>query len=315
MRWMELSLDAMPEAIDWITTLLAIVDSGEEQAISLTYDAIAPAAATNWTFRVRLSFADDAQSRTRVERLMERLAPLQRAGCIAEPQVTLLPEQPTLLDRPLVQPIGQRFVILSPSADLPPEFQARIPLRLEPSHAFGSGWHPATQLSLQLLERQVTSGMKTLDLGCGSGVLSLAMAQLGAQVMAIDTDPCAVQSTQATVRLNHFEDAVTVQLGSLPNGSTLGHWMGGELSEPVPAIAPIAGFDLIVANILARVHLTLAADYVHALRPRSGILVTAGYTVDYAEDINQVFSAVGLECVDRQQSHDWLALTHRFPPH
>jgi ribosomal protein L11 methyltransferase len=309
MHWIELSLDAAPEAIDWITTLLA--NANWDGGCSLVYAPIEPPTEAIWAFRVQLYWPNDVQARTRLDHLVQLLTPLQRTGLITQPEAATLPEIPAQPN--LAYAIGQRFVILSPTAIAPA--QDKILLRLEPSHAFGSGLHPATQLSLQLLERHVTAGMNTLDLGCGSGILSVAMAKLGARVLAIDTDAIAVRATQAAMQFNGVTAAVTVELGSLATGSTLGHWMGGDLPAPVTPIAAIARFDLIVANILARIHLALAADYRHALRQssrQSGILITAGYALDYAAEVDQALSAVGFECVDRQQSQDWIALAHRL---
>ena len=100
--------------------------------------------------------------------------------------------------------------------------------------------------------------MQVLNLGCGSGILSVALAKLGAGVLALDNDPAAVQAAKANVELNAVQQQVTVMQGSLGTGARLGHWMGWMALGEVQPIQGQAAFDLIVANILARVH--IAAD-------------------------------------------------------
>ena len=128
-------------------------------------------------------------------------------------------------------------------------------------------------------------------------------------MLALDNEPAAVQSAEATVRLNQMESQVTVKLGSLGQGSKLGHWMGGELS-PAPALALNAQFDLIAANILARIHIALAADYRTALRP-NGILITAGFTQEFEPEIQAAFAEAGFLPLETLRFNDWVALAHR----
>jgi ribosomal protein L11 methyltransferase len=185
---------------------------------------------------------------------------------------------------------------------------------LQNSLAFGSGLHPATILSLRLLERHVQPELHALDLGSGSGILSIAIAKLGAKVFAIDNDPIAVAATEDAVQRNQVTQMVTAMCASLGRASKLGHWMGGDSVENVPAIASDQKFDLIVANIFARVHISLAADFYKALRSTSthtGILITAGYTSDREEDITSAMSAVGFKLCDRAQIDEWIAIAYR----
>ena len=205
--------------------------------------------------------------------------------------------------------IGQRFVVLATDAVYQP-CPDEILLRLKPSLAFGSGLHPATMLSVRLLERYVTPGMKALDLGCGSGILSVAIAKLGAQVLALDNDAIAVQATQATIQDNQVEAQVTVQCGSLGDGSSLGHWMSGTLTQEVSTVQA-SDLDLIVANILGRIHITLAADYRNALRP-NGLLITAGFTTDQELEVVAALQTVGFEALKYKRSGDWIAIAHRL---
>ena len=115
--------------------------------------------------------------------------------------------------------------------------------------------------------------------------------------MAIDNDPIAVTATEDAVERNQVTDQVTVACGSLGMASQLGHWMGGDSIGDVSEIKGDGQFDLIVANIFARVHISLAHDFYQALRNtsnHSGILITSGYTSDREEDITKAMNDVGL---------------------
>jgi ribosomal protein L11 methyltransferase len=317
MAWLELTVQAVPEAVDWVWTLLAEVEEVSDLQVIDLADAESPPADPSadvaWQFCLRWYIPDTGNVNLRVSDLTQRLSPMQRTGLISEAEIYRVDEKLVDLRAPTWHRIGQRFVVISGGqspSDLPPE---TIPLFLEPSFAFGSGFHPATILALRLLERHVRPGMQTLDLGSGSGILSVAMAKLGAQVLALDNDPQAIRATQAAVERNQVTPQVTAAIGSLGQGSELGHWMGGQLSDPVPAVQYVQCFNLIAANILARVHIALAADYSAALVP-NGLLITAGYTTEYADEIDAAFTSAGLELIETEVSQEWSTAAYRRKP-
>jgi ribosomal protein L11 methyltransferase len=214
-----------------------------------------------------------------------------------------------------VHRIGQRFVVLSEDVAYQPETTDTVPIRIKTSLAFGSGLHPATRLSLRLLERHMVPGMRVLDLGSGSGILSVAMAKLGAQVLALDNDSVAVEATQDAVERNGVAPQVRVMEGSLGSGSALGHWMGGEISDQISTVKAIAEFDLIMANILGRVHVALADDYRQALRQthaQGGKLITAGFTTDHEPEVTAALNAAGFTVIDSERFNDWVALAYQL---
>lgn len=316
MPLMELSLDTTHEAVDWVCTLLA--ENVEVADIQITeYVQPYPPESSQWTFTLRLYLPYDAQVRMRVEKIINLLSPLHRTGLTTEIQTTVVAEKAANADilKPLIHRIGKRFVVVAPDADYPSPTADELIIKLQPTLAFGSGLHPATILSLQLLERHVIPTMEVLDLGSGTGILSVAIAKLGAKVLALDNDPIAVQATQTAVTLNGVESQVKVMPGSLGAGSDMGHWMGGNSIANVAKIHTPKAFDLIVANILARIHIALAEDYRQALRQTNnhqGLLITAGFTTDHEESVTEALTTAGFEVFDCVRSHEWVALAHRY---
>jgi ribosomal protein L11 methyltransferase len=319
MSWMELSIDTTHEAVDWVSSLLAATDY--TGGVSVTpFDAETEASAdssdrSDWAFTIRLYLPDDYTANEAIDKIDSVLLPLHRTGLTTALQVTTVAEKPVASVSPApVNRIGERFVILAPDE----QYQAtahEIPIRLKKTFTFGSGLHPATITTLRLIERHLNPNMQTLDLGSGTGILSVAMAKLGASVLALDNDKLAVQATQDAVYRNGVAHRVTVMEGSLGQGSNLGHWMGLEAIDNTPTIQPTPAFDLIVANILARVHITLAHDFCHALRrtePHMGLLITAGFTTDYEADVKAAMTEAGFDCVDCERLDEWVSLVHRL---
>ncbi|MDZ8049951.1 MAG: 50S ribosomal protein L11 methyltransferase [Aulosira sp. ZfuVER01] len=316
MSWMELSLDTTNEAVDWVCTLLAKNNFTNNIHIKKYTVAESDEIKPNWTFTISFYLPYDSHANIRGSEIAKLLSPLQRTGMASDLQMALVGDKPAdaELASSLIHRIGQKFVVLS--ADMPYTAQAEeITLRLKSSLAFGSGLHPATILSLKLLERHITPAMNVLDLGSGSGILSVAIAKLGANVLALDNDTIAVQATQDAVSLNGVEQQVIAKEGSLGCGSDFGHWLGGDSIHNVPTVEAQNQFDLIVANIPARIHIALAADYQKALcqtNTHGGLVIAAGFTVDAEEDLAVAFTEEGFEYVDCERQNEWVALAYQL---
>ena len=172
---------------------------------------------------------------------------------------------------------------------------ALIDLLIDPALAFGSGHHESTNMCLALLSELTRAGVSALDVGCGSGILSIAMKKLGAKVSACDTDEQAVTATQQNAEKNG------VRIDQI--------WLGSvsSLNEQSSSAATQPQFDLIAANIIADVILILSADLKKALKP-GGKLVLSGILEKYKDRIEQAFS--DLSFIYMKQKNEWLSFVY-----
>ncbi len=179
---------------------------------------------------------------------------------------------------------------------------ALIDLLIDPALAFGSGHHESTNMCLALLSELARAGMSALDVGCGSGILSIAMKKLGAKVSACDTDEQAVSATQQNAEKNGVQ-IDKIWLGSI---SSLGE-QASSLSEQGSSKSAQPQFDLVVANIIADVILILSVDLKKALKP-GGRLVLSGILEKYKDRIEQAFS--DLNFVQMKKQNEWLSFVY-----
>jgi ribosomal protein L11 methyltransferase len=189
--------------------------------------------------------------------------------------------------------IGKKLVILP--AWIEKKYPGRLPIRINPGMAFGTGTHPTTQLCLEFLEELVKPEMTVFDIGCGSGILSAGAVILGAgSVVAVDIDPASVRSTTENCELNKVSDKVAIERGSAEL-IRCGHF--DTLQAP-----------LVVANILASVILVLLEERLADLVEPGGHLVLSGILAHQAQEIIQAANEQGLILNEIKQIEDWNAI-------
>lgn len=165
---------------------------------------------------------------------------------------------------------------------------------MDPGLAFGTGTHPSTQLSVQALELIIRGEEKIIDVGTGSGVLTIASSLLGAaEIYAYDVDDIAVQAAQNNIALNNLETKITVQ----KNDS-----LKDVIMEP----------DIIVANILANIILPLIPDAIHTLKT-GGYFISSGIISEQEDDLVEALEDVGFEIKQINQMEDWIAIIAQKP--
>lgn len=188
--------------------------------------------------------------------------------------------------------ISERFTIVPTWEEYSPVNSDELIIELDPGMAFGTGTHPTTVMCIQALERTVEKNDKIVDVGTGSGVLSIAAAMLGAErVTALDLDEVAVESARLNIELNKVHDIVEVSQNNLLDGVE-------------------RGADIVVANILAEVILRFTHD-VAAVVKQGGYFIASGIIQQKKQDVKEAMSAVGFEIEETLQMEDWVAIIGR----
>lgn len=183
---------------------------------------------------------------------------------------------------------GARLWIVPSWGELPRDEQA-IVIRLDPGLAFGTGSHPSTRLALAWLEQSLRGGERVLDYGCGSGILALTAAKLGAaEVAAVDLDPQALAACTANARIN-----------------------GVALQVAAPDALAAGDFDVIVANILARPLVALAPEFA-ARAPRGARLALSGILDAQASEVGEAYARdFDTSCAAREEGWTLIAGVRR----
>jgi ribosomal protein L11 methyltransferase len=162
-------------------------------------------------------------------------------------------------------------------------------IELDPGMAFGTGTHPTTVLCIQSLEKVLQEGDRVIDVGTGSGVLSIAAAMLGAsEILALDLDEVAVNSAKQNVSINKVDHLVTVSQNNL--------------------LDDIEGcYDLVVANILAEVIIRFVQNAARVLK-QDGLFITSGIINSKKTLVKESLLQYGFEIVEELQMEDWVAI-------
>lgn len=196
-------------------------------------------------------------------------------------------------------PIGEKLLIV-PQWLSPENPEHRIPVVLDPGMIFGTGAHASTQMCLRALEQTIHGGERVIDLGSGSGILSIAALLLGAQeATGVDIDPKAEDIARENAALN----GLTAPKFRAVTGNVIGDKaMMESLSE--------GGYDVVLANIVADVIIPLSAVVPHFLRP-DGVFICSGILNTRLPEVEQAIEAAGLTITQREMQEDWCRLTAR----
>lgn len=192
-------------------------------------------------------------------------------------------------------PIGKRLVVCPTWEEYTPG-EGELVMRLDPGMAFGTGTHHTTRLCAGMLEEAVTPGCRLLDMGTGSGILSIAALLLGAkEAVGVDIDPVAVRTAGENAALNGFgPERFTAVCGELVHDKKLADRIGG-------------GFDLIAANIVADVIIAVAPTFPRHLRP-GGTVICSGIILPRKDEVIAALEGQGLTVIEEQEKDGWCAI-------
>jgi ribosomal protein L11 methyltransferase len=193
--------------------------------------------------------------------------------------------------------VGERLMIVPAWLEQPAG--GRIPIRIDPGMAFGTGTHPTTQLCLQALEMAAPRAgctWEVIDLGCGTAILAIAALKLGAwHALGVDIDPEAIRAARENAQTNRVTANLDLGVGSL--------------DEIRSGAYTIRNARIVLANILAPVLIRLLGEGLGDILADGGVLILSGILQEQADDVQAAAQAHGLRLVARQQIGDWVALS------
>lgn len=299
-HWLEVSLTVEAELAEAVAEVLARYAPGGVVIEGITIGAgseelgqpVGP-------LRVYAYLPADSTLEEKRQKLAEGLWHLGRIRPLPAPQFRPLADQNWMENwKQYYQPVtvGQRLVVLPPWLENPQP--QRIPILIDPGMAFGTGTHPTTQLSLQLLEEYLQPGDQVLDVGCGSAILSISAVKLGASAAyGVDTDKTALKSAQENVARNQTEEQVLLLAGSLEQIR-----QGG---------LPVSQAPVAVANILAHILIRLLDDGLADLVLPGGVLLLSGILEEVEPEMMAALKKHNLHLEKRIQMDDWLGMAVR----
>ena len=186
--------------------------------------------------------------------------------------------------------IGEKIVIC-PAWERYTPAEGEIVIRMDPGMAFGTGTHETTRLVMRFLQDVIAGGERVLDLGCGSGILSLCASKLGASFCAAyDIDPVAVRVAEENVKADGADNIVCGVSDLLRSVDTTG-----------------GKYDFVVANIVADVIIRLLPD-VGDYMTEDGRMIVSGIICPRAEEVRAAIAENGFSVVEERQENDWLAI-------
>jgi ribosomal protein L11 methyltransferase len=320
-NWLEVSLTVNGELAEAVADVLArYAPNGvmTEQAVKFNDEEDEGTPVGDITVRAYLT-ADETLEETR-QKLEESLYFLGMIQPLPAPTFTPIADQNWMeawKTRYQPIPIGKKLIIVPVWMDSPEP--RRIPIRIDPGMAFGTGTHPTTQLCLELLEVAFDQGQKTkdrgkpsvlrlppalsdsvvssvIDIGCGSGILSVAALKLGAEIaLGVDIDEASVKNS----RENADNNAIPAEKFLIGLGSVTEVKNGKFAFSQAP---------LVLANILAPILIRLFDAGMADLITPGGVIILSGILEHQANNVVTAGEKFGLKLADKRQINDWVAL-------
>jgi ribosomal protein L11 methyltransferase len=303
MQWLELAVKVHPEAVESVSELLSRYTTDGivvEEPYELVEDGQEFRVLVGQPVTVRVYLPQDGTEEEKQREIERGLWHFSSLGSqfIGEVFTRTVKDEDwanAWKEHFYVTHIGKRIVIRPSWREYTPK-EGEVVLTLDPGMAFGTGLHPTTRMCLELLEQYVQPGTRLLDVGTGSGILSIAAAKMGAkEIYAIDNSSVAVESTRDNAEMNGLNDEIKVVLGVLDDESA--DRLAGQ-------------YDVVVANILAHIIGGMAPQLARTMAP-NGILIVSGIIERRLHDALDPLLEAGLEVTEQSMIDDWMALVLR----
>ena len=192
-------------------------------------------------------------------------------------------------------------ILIKPSwEEVKPEDREKLLIQIDPGTAFGTGMHETTQLCIRQLRKFLTQETELLDVGTGSGILSIISLKLGAKhAVGTDLDPCAVEAVRENMEVNGIDpSSFEMMIGNIITEKEIQDRVGYEC------------YDIVVANILAEVLVPLTPVILSQLKP-GGVYITSGIIDDKEDLVVETVKKCGLTVLEVTHQGEWVSVTAR----
>lgn len=297
-KWLEVSMTVDPELAEAVSEVLSRhVSGGVVVESNVRYNDAEDEGTPYGPVRVYGYIAIDEQIEETRQKVAEGLWYLGRIQPLPEPSYKTIQDEDWMAAwkqhyKPII--IGKRLLIQPIWIPLEPG-EKRLAVKIDPSMAFGTGTHPTTQLCMEMLEDTVQPGKAVIDVGCGSGILSIGALKLGAShALAVDIDNAAIISTKENAAANEVLENIETGLGSV--------------SEILAGQFSLKQAPLVLANILAPVIIRLFDAGLADLTEPGGTLVLSGILDTQAQGVVEAAQAKGLRFIEQRHINDWVVI-------
>ncbi|MDD2958890.1 MAG: 50S ribosomal protein L11 methyltransferase [Lachnospiraceae bacterium] len=315
MRWNKFRLKTLSEVEDIVISTLA--DAGvegveiedkvpltEQDKQQMFVDILPEGPADDGIAYLNFYLEEDADKEEILKRVREELDELRNFMEIGECTI----EESQTEDKDWINNWKEFFhqfyvddILIIPSWEkMKPEDADKMVIHIDPGTAFGTGMHETTQLCIRQLKKYVTSETEILDVGTGSGILSIVALKLGAKhAVGTDLDPCAISATKENLEVNDIPAGdMEVMIGNIIDDPAVQKRVGYEK------------YDIVAANILADVLVPLTPVILHQMK-KGGIYITSGIIDEKENEVVSAVKAAGLEVVEVTHQGEWVSVTAR----
>jgi ribosomal protein L11 methyltransferase len=311
MKWLEITIKTTTEAVEAVTSILyeqgvggvAIEDPKDflfEKQDALAWDYVDEDLYKKSGYEgviIKAYLSEEKNVIASIEEITQKMGMLKEYGInIGEGSVSLIEVDENDWAhswKAYYKPakIGEKIVV-KPTWEEYEKSEGDIVIELDPGMAFGTGTHETTSMCIVELEKYVKPSSVVFDIGCGSGILSIAAAKLGSQkVIGVDLDEVAVKVSKENVEENNVSDIVEIKYGNL-----------------MDVVSDKA--DIVVANIMADIIKILAKDVKDSLK-EDGVFISSGIILDKIEEVKSSLVEDGFEIIDVRTQGEWSAIVSK----